>query len=144
MENTHFVITRASMSRTRPTRKAAKHTKHRASKSTIKSTIKKTEVKKAKIKHGKIKHALVAIHKRPWHGFDNTRDIDYILATTKLSQDVLGISGDRLSKLFQSAISLLHEHRYDEAIKAFELLSRLNPFVADFWIGLGVAHQSND
>ncbi len=73
---------------------------------------------------------------------DNSGDIDTVLAKQKVFQDVLGFSADDVSKLFQQAIAFLHQHRFDEAIIAFRFLIRINPYICDFWIGLGAALQS--
>lgn len=72
---------------------------------------------------------------------DNSKDIDTILSKNKIVQDLLGFSGDSLGKLFETAIAFLRQHRFDEAVQGFQLLSRVNPFVSDFWLGLGLAHQ---
>jgi tetratricopeptide (TPR) repeat protein len=74
--------------------------------------------------------------------FDNSDDIDLILQKSKLVQDILGFSGDDVSKLFEQSISLLHQHRFDEAIVAFRFLTQVNPYICDFWIGLGAAYQA--
>lgn len=102
-----------------------------------------TGKKAHKVRHPK-EHSRAQAKPKTWRGFDNTRDIDLILAKRKLFQDVLGMSGERLGRLFETSVELLHQHRYDEAVKAFELLTQINPFVADFWIGLGVAHQAHE
>ena len=73
---------------------------------------------------------------------DNSGDIDTFLANKKVFQDLLGFSSDELTKLFEQAIGLLHQHRFDEAVTAFRFLTQLNPYVCDFWIGLGAALQS--
>lgn len=75
-------------------------------------------------------------------GVDNSKDIDLILSKYKLNQDLLGFTSDYLSQLFEQAVGLLQQHRFDEAVKAFELLTQLNPYVPDFWIGIGLAHQA--
>lgn len=80
---------------------------------------------------------------RTFLGVDNTADIDVILEQGKLFQDVIGFSNERVGALFANAVSLLQQHRYDEAIKAAEFLTQLNPFVADFWICLGFGEQAN-
>lgn len=80
---------------------------------------------------------------RPFHGFDNTGEIDLIMLKGKLFQDVLGFTNERLTKLFANAVHLLQQHRYDDAIKACEVLTVTNPFVADFWLCLGMAEQAN-
>lgn len=82
--------------------------------------------------------------KKHWKGLDNTKEIDLILSRTKLNQDLLGFSGDYLSKLFEQAVGLLQAHRFEEAVQGFEFLTKLNSYVPDFWIGLGLAHSSNE
>ena len=80
---------------------------------------------------------------RAFQGFDNTKDIDLIVAKGKLFQDIVGFSNERVGSLFANSVMLLQQHRYDEAIKAAEFLIQLNPFVSDFWICLGMAEQAN-
>ena len=95
------------------------------------------------------RHKTHKVHKRevphrkvPFRGVDNTKDIDMILASEKLMQDVLGFSGDKLGNLFETAVSYLRQHRYEEAVQGFQLLTQLNPYIADFWLGLGLAEQA--
>ena len=81
--------------------------------------------------------------KKEFRGIDNAKDVEVILEKNKLLQDILGFSNDNLDSLFSDAHSLLLAHRNDEAMQAFILLSRINPFVPDFWLGLGLTHQAN-
>lgn len=57
-------------------------------------------------------------------------------------QDVFGLTTEDISKMFDIAISFMHQHRFDEAIQAFTFLTKVNPYISDFWMGLGAAHQS--
>ncbi len=94
----------------------------------------KTELKLTSQIHVKIKRYIEV---------DNTKDIDLILAKGKLVQDLLGFSNEHLGRLFENAINLLAQHRFDEAILAFDLLTQFNPYISDFWVGFGLAHQAN-
>lgn len=82
--------------------------------------------------------------KRPFTGLDNTRDLDAILRRTKIFQDVLGISREGLSSLYEDALSFLDSSRVEEAQASFSLLTKINPFASDFWIGLGVSHLQQE
>jgi len=75
---------------------------------------------------------------------DNTKDIDLILEKNKIVQDLLGISRQKIAALFGQAVALMDDARFDEAISAFSLLTRINPYVADFWLGLGIAHFNSE
>lgn len=101
----------------------------------------KSKVKKAV--HKRAVHKKHASKKRPFKGFDNTQDIDLIILKKGLYQDLVGFSNERMSHLFENAVALLQQHRYDEACRAAEILTRLNPYVSDFWICLGMAEQAN-
>lgn len=79
-----------------------------------------------------------------FRGVDNSRDIDVILSRTKLVQDLLGVSKENLSALYEQATGFLQQNRIEEAIMAFSLLTKFNPYAADFWIGLGVAYLLHD
>lgn len=57
-----------------------------------------------------------------------------------LPQDELGYSDEMLVMLYQIAVDLSQEKQHDEAVAAFTFINALNPHVAVFWIGLGVAH----
>lgn len=96
--------------------------------------------------HHKTHHRHVPVKKRQKHfkGVDNTKDIDLILSKGKLFQDLLGFSGEHLGRLFENAIEMLRQHRFDEAVLAFDLLTQLNPYISDFWLGLGLAHQAHE
>lgn len=83
-------------------------------------------------------------HTPPFKGLDNTRDLDAILGRTKIYQDVLGISSEELSTLYEQASGFLQTNRLDEAKSAFAFLTKINPFASDFWIGLGVCHLQNE
>lgn len=85
-------------------------------------------------------HKRVHPKKRPFVGLDNTRDLDTILSKTKIYQDVLGISREELSGLYEHALEYLQTSRLEEAQASFAFLTKINPFASDFWIGLGTCH----
>ena len=72
---------------------------------------------------------------------DNRRDIALILQKNKLLQDILGFSAENMSGLFQDGLQFLQMHSYDDALKIFSLLVRMNPYVADFWVAQGLVYQ---
>lgn len=57
-------------------------------------------------------------------------------------QAILGVSDKLIEHYYRAAVHLLEKKEYTKAADAFFFLSFLNPFVHNFWIGLGVAHQS--
>ncbi|CRX38417.1 SycD/LcrH family type III secretion system chaperone [Estrella lausannensis] len=59
----------------------------------------------------------------------------------KSLQEILGFDDGRLELFYQKASSLYGENRFQEAREAFTFLTTLNPFVANFWVGLGMAEQ---
>ena len=89
-------------------------------------------------------------HKHPhtknssFKGLDNTRELDAVLRRTKIFQDVLGISREALSNLYEQALGFLDSNRLEEAQSSFLLLTKINPFASDFWIGLGICHLKQE
>jgi tetratricopeptide (TPR) repeat protein len=82
--------------------------------------------------------------KREFYKVDNTRDLDQILDNSKLVQDLLGFSRDNVATMFAQAIGFLQVNRVEEAIQAFSFLTRVNPYVADFWLGLGLGYTHHE
>ncbi len=87
-------------------------------------------------------------HLRPkkpeFKGLDNTRDLDAILNRTKIFQDVLGISCEELTALYEQALNYLDSNRLEEAQGSFLFLTKINPFASDFWIGLGTCYLQHE
>lgn len=79
-------------------------------------------------------------HTATYRGMDNTRILDSLLKRTKIFQDVLGITSEELSTLYEKAHAFLELNRFEEAQSSFAFLTKLNPFASDFWIGLGVSY----
>lgn len=57
-------------------------------------------------------------------------------------QELLGINQMVLEKYYKSAISFLSDRKWENARDAFTFLTFLNPYVHEFWVGLGIAEQS--
>jgi tetratricopeptide (TPR) repeat protein len=54
-------------------------------------------------------------------------------------QDLLGINDDQLLGMHQLAWEFLESEAYADAVRSFTLLCQIQPFVPDFWYGLGKA-----
>lgn len=58
-------------------------------------------------------------------------------------QELFGFSNNTVAEFYDAAKSILEQGRFEDAVNAFVFLTTLNPYISDFWVGLGVAHQSN-
>ena len=85
----------------------------------------------SKAKHHKVRGGVKKV--------DNTKDIHLILSKNKVVQDLLGFSNENITRMFEQAVGYLQMGHFDEAILSFSLLTRLNPYIGDFWLGLGIA-----
>jgi len=56
-------------------------------------------------------------------------------------QEILELTDEQLEMFYQAASTLYNENRLIEAVEAFTFLTTLNPMVANFWLGLGMAEQ---
>jgi len=59
-------------------------------------------------------------------------------------QQLFGFSNETTVEFYEAAKSILEQNRYEDAINAFTFLTTLNPYISDFWLGLGMAHQQNN
>lgn len=59
-------------------------------------------------------------------------------------QEILEFDDETMEKFYQTAIRLMHAHRYADAGDAFLFLTTLNPYVAAYWLGLGMCEQLNE
>lgn len=59
----------------------------------------------------------------------------------KSFQEILEFSDEQMEVFYNQASNLYQHHHFQEAIQAFTFLTTLNPFVVNFWIGLGMAEQ---
>ena len=75
-------------------------------------------------------------------GVDNTDDLDTFLSRNKLFSDMLGFTDDELLPLYENAIRMLYAQNTEDAIAAFSFLTKINPYLAPFWIGLGLSYMA--
>lgn len=61
---------------------------------------------------------------------------------SQTNQKLLGVSDEVLEKYYQAAWQFLEEKNWFDAMDSFLFLSFLNPYIHAFWIGLGIAEQS--
>ncbi|MDP1834865.1 MAG: SycD/LcrH family type III secretion system chaperone [Chlamydiales bacterium] len=61
----------------------------------------------------------------------------------KSFQEILGYSDETMEQFYNAAYSLMQKHRYKEASDAFVFLTTLNPFVPEYWLGMGMCEQIN-
>lgn len=54
-------------------------------------------------------------------------------------QDLLGISNEQLSEMYQMAHEFLAQEANVDAVRAFTTLCHIHPYVPEFWCGLGKA-----
>ncbi|MBA3958674.1 MAG: hypothetical protein H0X51_09835 [Parachlamydiaceae bacterium] len=58
-------------------------------------------------------------------------------------QQMLGISDAALERFYTIGCKLLEERRWEDARDVFRFLTLLNPFVHNFWMGLGIGEQTS-
>jgi len=61
----------------------------------------------------------------------------------KSFQDILGYSNETMEKFYGAAHRLFTKEQYQEAADAFVFLTTLNPYVHNYWLGLGMCEQLN-
>ena len=59
-------------------------------------------------------------------------------------QELFGLSDEVLNVYYNAALQMLEEKRWNDAADAFLFLSTLNPGVQSYWIGAGIAEQSQN
>lgn len=62
-------------------------------------------------------------------------------AQGKTAQEIMGFSDEAMAKFYGAAHRLFDHRRYEDAGNAFLFLVTLNPFVHDYWLGLGMCAQ---
>lgn len=56
-------------------------------------------------------------------------------------QELFGFSNDATAEFYWIAKQFLEDERYEDAVKAFVFLTTINPYISEFWSGLGLAKQ---
>ncbi len=63
------------------------------------------------------------------------------LALGKTAQEIMGFSDETMAKFYRAAYQLFEHRHYVDAGNAFLFLVTLNPYIHDYWLGLGMASQ---
>ena len=66
------------------------------------------------------------------------------IAEGKTLQEIFGFSNAMMLELYEAAKSILEQGRFVDAASTFSFLTTLNPYVSDFWVGLGMAQQNGN
>lgn len=56
-------------------------------------------------------------------------------------QEILGFGDDQMERFYQFAYHLFNEKQYDKCREAFIFLTTVNPYVHNYWLGLGIVEQ---
>lgn len=83
----------------------------------------------------------------PEEAMERLRDPEVIktyIAEGKTFQEILGYGDQVMEKFYQGASKLFEKQLYDQASDAFVFLTTLNPYVANFWLALGMAEQARE
>lgn len=59
----------------------------------------------------------------------------------KVLQEIIGYTHETMEKFYQIAYKLFQHQQYQEAGDAFIFLTTLNPYVYNYWLGLGMSEQ---
>jgi len=59
-------------------------------------------------------------------------------------QELFGFTNEVTVEFYETAKNILEQKRFEDAINAFTFLTTLNPYISDFWLGLGMAQQRNN
>lgn len=71
-------------------------------------------------------------------------NIDNSIGESTFAKDIINLSDEVLDKYYAISRKLLSEKRYKEAAKAYTFLTFLTPLHSSFWLGLGIAEQSQE
>lgn len=83
----------------------------------------------------------------PQKGKDNLKDkakLMQLISEGKNLQEILGYTNQTMEKFYGAACSLFKQELYEESSEAFVFLTTLNPFVYNYWLGLGMSEQLNE
>jgi len=62
----------------------------------------------------------------------------------KTFQEILGYKQETMDKFYNTAHLLFQKQEYQKAADSFIFLTTLNPYVHNYWLGLGMSEQLND
>lgn len=61
----------------------------------------------------------------------------------KTFQEILGYTQESMERFYGAAYQLFQKQEYQKAADAFVFLTTLNPYVHNYWLGLGMSEQLN-
>lgn len=61
----------------------------------------------------------------------------------KTFQEIIGYTEDTMEKFYKGAHNLFQQQKYREAADAFIFLTTLNPYMHNYWLGLGMSEHLN-
>lgn len=82
--------------------------------------------------------------KIPKDALDKLRDPELLrrkINEGKVLQEIIGYTAETMEKFYQIAFKLFQHQQYQEAGDAFIFLTTLNPYVYNYWLGLGMCEQ---
>lgn len=59
-------------------------------------------------------------------------------------QEIIGYSEETMEKFYGAAYNLFQRKNYRDSANAFVFLTTLNPYVHNYWLGLGMSEQLNE
>lgn len=62
----------------------------------------------------------------------------------KTFQEIIGYTSDQMVEFYEGAYNLFHLQEYEKSADAFVFLTTLNPYVHNYWLGLGMSEQLNE
>ena len=83
-------------------------------------------------------------YKIPKEALDKLKDPELLrrkINEGRVLQEIIGYSFETMEKFYQIAFKLFQHQQYQEAGDAFIFLTTLNPYVYNYWLGLGMCEQ---
>lgn len=71
-----------------------------------------------------------------------TSKVDALIEEQKTFQDLFDISDEIMGVYYDCARDVLTEEKYEDSGNAFLFLTMMNPYVYDYWIGLGLSEHN--
>ncbi|MGA8163517.1 MAG: hypothetical protein WB791_00640 [Waddliaceae bacterium] len=83
------------------------------------------------------------INKDALEKVNNEEVLMQYLEEGKPLQELFGFSNEATAEFYGAAKRILEQKRFEDAMSAFVFLTTINPYISDFWLGLGMAQQKN-
>lgn len=66
------------------------------------------------------------------------------IASGKTFQEIIGYTDETMDQFYHAARRLFEKQRYEDSADAFIFLTTMNPFVSQYWLGLGMSEHLKD